>query len=98
MPLSIKIEDRSHRVIRTLSSDELIKLADFSMSLPSSFLIRGIDPWDDTVFNLLQMKLLRNEIAQLRTDMPNARGMLDFIDNAVSEAMAGGGYIRFAGD
>jgi hypothetical protein len=76
----------------------LLNLADFAMGLPESCLMRGIDPWDDTVFNLLQMRLLREEIAQLRTDMPNARGLLGFIDNAVSEAMAGGGYIRFAGD
>jgi hypothetical protein len=69
------------------------------MKLPENFLMRGIDPWDDTVFNLVQMKLLLREIASLSmTSAPPERELLTLLADTITEAIQSGGYVRFEGD
>ena len=98
MSISISIENRSHSTVRAIQSGELAHLGEFVMRLPSTYLMRGIDPWDDTVFNLTQMKIIREEIVLLKSREPDSILMLDVIGDAISEAIGIGGYIRFEGD
>lgn len=79
-------------------TDGLIELGPFSADLPEFFLLRGIHPYGDTCFNMIQLRFLLSELSTLKEKYPRHEEMFRIIAEAAEEAIRARGYLRFVGD
>lgn len=97
MSISIEVQSQSHQEIRRIT-DGLESLKGFAMSAPKGFLFRGIDPYGDTCFNVVQLEFLLEEIVMLGREKDEHYDLLELVRTAAQEALSARGYLRFIGD
>jgi hypothetical protein len=70
------------------------------MELPNDegLLMRGIHPYGDTYFNMIQLKFLIEELDRLAARYPGQAAMLQAIAAAAQDAIGARGYLMFVGD
>ena len=80
MAVSLVVQNQNHVVLRRLTA-EIKDLGSFAMKLPSDegLLMRGIHPYGDTYFNMIQLKFLIDEIDRLAARDPEQAAMLHVI-------------------
>jgi hypothetical protein len=97
MAISLAIEKQNHEPVRRITQGFEL-LAEFSIHLPDACLLRGIHPYGDTIFNMVQLRLLINEVDELVKREEDHTAMLSLIKDAADQAIAVRGYLRFIGD
>lgn len=65
---------------------------------PKGSLLRGIDPYGDTMFNVIQLDQLIEEIDSMAVDLPIEREALSTLRAAADTAIRKRGYLYFVGD
>jgi D-alanyl-lipoteichoic acid acyltransferase DltB (MBOAT superfamily) len=97
--VSLVVQNQNHVVLRRVTA-EMKDLGGFAMKLPGDegLLLRGIHPYGDTYFNMVQLKFLVDEIDRLAARYPDRAAMLNVIAAAAQEAIAARGYLMFIGD
>jgi hypothetical protein len=98
MAISLRIEDRAHQTARLVDTPDVEGLGQLVLRIPEGFLMRGIDPWDHTMFNLVQLRFLVREISELEAKMPDQAEIFQIVRAAAEEAISLGGYLSFCGD
>jgi hypothetical protein len=73
-------------------------LGAFVVKLPEEYLMRGIHPYGDTYFNMIQLKILLREAGLIEESFPEQAGMLRLIRDAAEQAISLRGYLKFIGD
>jgi hypothetical protein len=91
------VQNQNQGQIRFIA-DGLEDLAKFATQLHSRYLLRGIHPYGDTIFNMIQLRFLLAEIEQLEEESPDHLELLQIIKLAANEAIYARGYLRFSGD
>lgn len=61
-------------------------------------MMRGIHPYGDTYFNMIQLRFLHGELDIMEERFPEQSEMLRIIREAAEEAVSFRGYLKFAGD
>jgi hypothetical protein len=97
MPISVAVQNQNREPIR-LAGHGLEELVRFTRQWPASFLLRGVHPYGDTIFNTIQLRFLLEEIGRLEQEFPDNSEMLEIIREAASEAIFMRGYLEFSGD
>jgi hypothetical protein len=101
MAISLRIEGRAHGVIRDtsgLSLEALDALAIMVSQADQASLLHGIDPYSDTMFNMVQLKRLLRETAAVDGRNDAEWEALEGIREAAEEAIRACGYLWFIGD
>ncbi len=95
MSLSLAVQDRLHEPVRWIA-EGLEDLAAFAMCLPDNNIMRGVSPYGDTLFNVVQLRLLLRKLDQLQQAIPECMDMLVLIRTAAKEAISLRGYLMFS--
>jgi hypothetical protein len=95
--ISLAVQSQNHGNLRLIMG-EIEPLGRFSVKLPSTMLLRGVHPYGETYFNMIQLGFLIEQIDELVEHYPDQTAMLEVIAEAAREAIRARGYLKFSGD
>jgi hypothetical protein len=98
MALAIKIQDQNHRDLGAFGDDPAETLAHLCAKAPREYLLRGIHPHADTMFNPYQLGIIIEEIDATNVEQPAERRALERLREAADMAIRKRGYLYFVGD
>jgi hypothetical protein len=96
--IDIKVQDQVHGVLEIFGDDPSETLAQVCARAPRGSLLRGVHPYGDTMFNMVQLEFLIDEIDGTTAKHPAEQEILSRLRIAADTAIRKRGYLYFVGD
>lgn len=98
MPIRVIIQDRNHGEVASYADDLEGTFSGLRAVAPPGSLLKSIDPYGDTLFNLYQLEFLIAEIDAMPVRSASEQSIWNELRNAAHLAIRNRGYLSFIGD